>query len=104
MLYLRRYLPESPRWLLTHGHPEEAERVAAEIEGRVQAETGQDLPPPSGIALRLQAQRAYGFGLIARAMFQRYRRRAVLGLALMISQAFFHNAVFFTYALVLTNF
>ena len=104
VLWLRRYLPESPRWLLTHGQPEEAERVAAEIEGRVRAETGQDLPPPSGIALRLQGQRAHGFGLIARAMFQRYRRRAVLGLALMISQAFFYNAVFFTYALVLTSF
>ncbi len=45
-----------------------------------------------------------GFGLIARAMFQRYRPRAALGLALMISQAFFYNAVFFTYALVFTNF
>lgn len=104
VLYLRRYVPESPRWLLTHGHADEAERVAAEIERRVRESTGQDLPAPAGAGLRIRGQKAYGFGLIARAMFKHYRGRAVVGLALMISQAFFYNSVFFTYALVLTRF
>src|SRR6201999_2403500 len=45
VLLLRRYLPESPRWLMTHGQPEEAERVTAEIEARVERETGRPLPP-----------------------------------------------------------
>src|SRR5689334_15558981 len=41
---------------------------------------------------------------IARLMLFRYRGRAVLGLSLMASQAFFYNAIFFTYGLVLTRF
>jgi MFS family permease len=104
VLCLRRYVPESPRWLLTHGHPAEAERVAGEIEARVKAETSRPLPANPGTALRLQARQSYGFALIARAVFRHYRARAGLGLALMISQAFFYNAIFFTYALVLTTF
>ncbi len=104
VLYLRRYVPESPRWLLTHGYAGESERVAAEIEGRVREDVGHELPPPGDGSLRIRAQKTYGFGLIARAMFKRYRSRSVLGLALMISQAFFYNSIFFTYALVLTKF
>lgn len=104
VLYLRRFVPESPRWLLTHGHPEEAERITAEIEGRVKESHGSALPQPEGEPLKIRAQTKYGFGLIAKAMFLQYRARALLGLALMISQAFFYNAVFFTYALVLTKF
>jgi MFS family permease len=104
VLFLRRYVPESPRWLLTHGHPEQAERVAANIERQVREDTGQELSPPVGTCLRIRPLTSYGFGLIARTMFKQYRARAALGLALMISQAFFYNSVFFTYPLVLTQF
>jgi len=38
------------------------------------------------------------------AILRDYPRRAVLGLVLMASQAFFYNAIFFSYALVLTRF
>lgn len=104
ILLLRRYLPESPRWLLTHGYAGEAERITSQIEAQVRTDTGRELPAPAGNVLRIQGHKSYGFGLIARTMFKQYRTRAVLGLALMISQAFFYNSVFFTYALVLTIF
>ena len=38
------------------------------------------------------------------ALFVTHRRRSFVGLALMTAQAFFYNAIFFTYALVLTDF
>jgi len=104
VLYLRRYVPESPRWLLTHGYSEEAEGLMAEVESRVRQDTGRELAAPEGEPLRISARKSYGFGLIAKAMVKCYRARALLGLALMTSQAFFYNSVFFTYPLVLTKF
>ena len=104
VLLLRRFLPESPRWLMTHGQPEEAERVVAEIERRVERETGRPLPPVPGPKLLLRTDVREWFGPATRALFTNYRDRAVLGIALMAAQAFCYNAVFFTYALILTRF
>ncbi len=104
VLLLRRFLPESPRWLMTHGQPEEAERVVAEIERRVERETGRPLPPVPGEKLLLRTDVREWFGPATRALFTNYRDRAVLGIALMAAQAFCYNAVFFTYALILTRF
>jgi MFS family permease len=104
VLLLRRFLPESPRWLMTHGQPEEAERVVAEIERRIVDQTGRPLPPVSHQSLRLRTDVHSWFGPAARALFTDYRRRAVLGIALMAAQAFCYNAVFFTYALILKQF
>ena len=104
VLLLRRFLPESPRWLMTHGRPEEAERVVAEIERRVERETGRPLPPVPGEKLLLRTDVREWFGPATRALFTNYRDRAVLGIALMAAQAFCYNAVFFTYALILTRF
>jgi MFS family permease len=47
---------------------------------------------------------AVGFGAVARVLLVRHLRRTALGLALMVAQAFAYNAIFFTYALVLTYF
>lgn len=104
VLLLRRFLPESPRWLMTHGQPEEAERIVGEIEARVQRETGRPLPPvpPGFLTLRTDVQSWFRVG--AKALVTTYRRQAWLGVTLMAAQAFCYNAVFFTYALVLTRF
>ena len=105
ILFLRRYLPESPRWLMTHGHVDEAERVVSGIEASVRAEIAPaDLPPPSGDRIVIRHGVHVGVLDLLRTVFGQYRSRAVLGLTLMVSQAFFYNAIFFTYALVLTDF
>ncbi len=76
VLLLRRFLPESPRWLMTHGDPAEAERVVAEIEQRVERETGRPLPPVPHQKLLLRTDIHEWFGPATRALFSDYRRRA----------------------------
>ena len=101
LIFLMRFwIPESPRWLMTHGHVVEAERVVAGIESRFGS-----LPPMSDLSrVRLRAQKATPLHLVARTLFKHYRRRTFVGLSLMVAQAFFYNAIFFTYALILTDF
>ncbi len=103
VLALRHWIPESPRWLMTHGRPEEAELVVRGIEERVEAETGPLPPvPPGKLRLRTDVRSWFGAGMVA--LVTLYRRRTVLGVVLMATQAFCYNAVFFTYALILTRF
>ena len=104
VLLLRRFLPESPRWLMTHGQPEEADRIVAQIEARIEHETGRPLPPVPPGFLRLRTDVQSWFKVGAKALVTTYRRQTWLGVTLMAAQAFCYNAVFFTYALVLTRF
>jgi MFS family permease len=103
ILFTRRHLPESPRWLACHDRIDEARSVVGGIERSIEAETGRTLPPASGV-LTIHPQRTFGFGVIFSAMFGVYRGRSALVLLLMSAQAFLYNAIFFTYGLVLTKF
>jgi MFS family permease len=102
VVLVRRYVPESPRWLLLHGHADEASRIVGDIEAAARKE-GKELAP-SDKTIRLRVGEHPTFGTIARVVFRDHRKRAILGLSLMVSQAFFYNAIFFTYALVLTRY
>lgn len=104
ILLLRRHVPESPRWLVTHGRREEAEETISEVERRVEQETGRHLTPPHDPPLVMHPRKTFGFGIVTKTMFSKYPARSFLSLSLMVSQAFLYNAVFFTYALILTRF
>jgi MFS family permease len=105
IVLVRRYVPESPRWLIAHGRTEEAERIVSDIEARLRAELGRDLEAvPAHGALPVGRTRLPTLGEVAHVLLRRYRRRSAVVMALMVSQAFFYNAIFFTYALVLTRF
>src|SRR4051812_1795207 len=102
ILLVRRNVPESPRWLFLHGHDEEAERVTRRIERQVKESTGQELIAPRR-TIRVKQRGPMGIGEIGSVVFKMYPKRTFVGLSLFTGQAFLYNAIFFTYALVLTE-
>jgi MFS family permease len=101
---MRRYVPESPRWLITHARAEEARKQMGEIETQVEQNEGRSSPAPEGQPLTVRPREHFGLGPILSAMFGKFRARSFLALALMTAQAFLFNSVFFTYGLVLERF
>jgi MFS family permease len=103
ILFMRMWLPESPRWLVTHGRAGEAEAVVAAIEERFRRE-GHVLDPGPFPKIRLRARTHTPLREVASTLLGAQRQRTYVGLSLMAAQAFFYNAIFFTYALILTDF
>ncbi len=103
IIWVRRFIPESPRWLMTHGQPEEAHRVVTAIEAGVEREHG-PLPVTHHAEWRFRREFRAGWGHVLHMLLYIYPKRTVLGVTLMATQAFCYNAIFFTYALILSRF
>ncbi|WP_244815098.1 MFS transporter [Caballeronia sp. Lep1P3] len=103
ILFMRMWVPESPRWLITHNRADEARQIVEEIEAHFR-EHGVTVPDTPVKPLRLHAREHTPLSEVAHTLFNVHRRRSLVGLVLMTAQAFFYNAIFFTYALVLTDF
>jgi MFS family permease len=104
IIYVRRNLPESPRWQIMHGREQAAEGSIAEIEQDVEATTGAVPPLDDSAAIEITPATQIGYLALARSLFVHYPGRSTLVAALMITQSFLYNAIFFTYGLVLKFF
>jgi len=102
VLFLRRHVPESPRWLMVHGDPADAEKIVADVEMAVVHR--HPSPPPAAEKLRIRCRKRVPWREIWHAMAVEHRKRSLLGFTLMVTQAFFYNAVMFTYGLVLLRY
>jgi MFS family permease len=103
VLVVRHWVPESPRWLMVHGHNEKAEEIITTVEKQIEAE-GLALPPVTEPVIQVLVREHTPWSQVFRTFFVTSRARSLLGLTLMSAQSFFYNAIFFTYALVLSRF
>jgi MFS family permease len=103
ILLMRMWIPESPRWLVTHGRATEADRIIAQLEAQFRR-AGHDLASGPFPQVRLAPRTHTPLRAVWQVLVHSHRTQAFVGLCLMGAQAFFYNAIFFTYALILTDF
>ncbi len=104
IIFLRRHIPESPRWLMTHGRETDAEATVTDIEERARKNGFELEDVKDSEAIEIVATGSIPFRRIAHVLFIDYPKRTLVGLTMMITQSFLYNAIFFTYVLVLENF
>ncbi|MGD0473370.1 MAG: MFS transporter [Candidatus Velthaea sp.] len=104
VLFVRNSVPESPRWLLTHGKPDEAHTIVDEIETRIRRDHARELPATGDRRIAIDTAHRATLASIFTAMWRDYRTRALVALTLMSTQAFIYNAFTFTQGLVLGTF
>jgi MFS family permease len=104
IIYIRRNLPESPRWQIMHGREQGAEESISYIEQEVE-KTGVALPPiDDSLAIEVKPTDQRGYLTLLWMLFGKYPGRSVLGAGLMITQSFLYNAIFFSFTTVLAAF
>ena len=105
IIFLRRAVPESPRWQIMHGRGAAAEESIRYIEHEVETTTGRHVDPvDESRAIEIRPTPQAGYLTLLRILFRTYPGRSTLGATLMITQSFLYNAIFFSYAIVLTHF
>ena len=107
VIFFRRWIPESPRWLMIHGRNAEAEEIVSDVErkiGDANISAVRDRRYSEVWPTRIRTRKHTPWREIWNAIMHEYRQRSFLGFVLMLTQAFFYNAIFFTYALVLIRF
>jgi MFS family permease len=106
VIFFRRWIPESPRWLMIHGRNTEAEEIVGDVERKIMGTNAAGISDPSynELPTRIRTRTHTPWHEIWDAIIHEHRRRSFLGFVLMMTQAFFYNAIFFTYALVLMRF
>jgi MFS family permease len=104
IIFVRRNLPESPRWQIMHGHQAEAEASIKGIEDHVAATKGSLPPVDESKELEITPTAQIGYLRLLFTLFKQYPTRSFLVFMLMSTQSFLYNAIFFTYGLVLEFF
>jgi len=104
IVLVRRIVPESPRWLMTHGQVHEAEAIVQAIETKVSQDEGLAILPEAHGSITIHRRAHATFRTVIQELFRTYPRRTVLGITLMVTQSFMYNALSFTYPFVLTKF
>src|SRR5699024_10523277 len=103
VMYVRKGVPESPRWLFIHGYQDQAEEIVGDVEDEIRESTGQQLAETED-SLTIRQRRSIPFTEIAKVAFKMYPKRSILGVALFVGQAFMYNGITFDLGTLLTTF